>query len=639
MDVAVFLQSIKGQPWYRDQIAHLEMLPPREAVVQSLPDFLHPSLAASLRSLGIQHLYSHQAESISLLRDGKDTVVATPAASGKSLCYHIPVIQAVLEDSSCRALYLYPTKALAQDQYRSLGSLVPAQSRIRYGVYDGDTPPEERVALRRSCHILLSNPDMLHVGVLPNHRAWARFLQGLRYVVVDEAHVYRGVFGSHVAQVLRRLRRLCHRYGSSPRFVLASATIANPQELAQTLVGLPFTAVTQSGSPAGPKAFIFWNPPLENSARHTRRSAAGEAIRLLVELLKMRARSIAFVRTRTLAELVARAVRDALLEIDREVAQRVSPYKGTYLPEERRRIEQELFRGELLSVVATSALELGIDIGGLDATIIVGYPGSVASAWQQAGRSGRRSEESLAVLTGRNDPLDQFLMENPGFFFERPHEQALIGPENPHILGPHLLCAAYEAPLVKADEEFFGPSSRDLVREMEEQGLLHRHQGRWHVSPDLAYPAEGVNIRSATSRTFTVVERDSGRVLETVDEPSVYSQLHPGAVYLHQGETYDVVDLDLKSRAAILVQKDLPYYTRPRELADLRIVAVRQQRRAPGANVYLGEVEVSHTVVGYVKLAHFADQVLGQEPLNLPPYQFRTVAVWWGIFPTASFTT
>ncbi|MBI2936455.1 MAG: DEAD/DEAH box helicase, partial [Chloroflexi bacterium] len=562
---------------------------------------LHPLLQQHLEALGLARLYSHQVEAIDALLRGEHVVVATPAASGKSLCYHIPVLQALLEERAARALLIYPTKALAQDQQRSLTNLAPPQARLNHAIYDGDTPLHQRAAIRRSSQILLTNPEMLHVGILPNHHRWARLFQRLRYVVVDEAHLYRGVFGSHMANLLRRLRRLCQRYGADPRFVLCSATIGNPDELAERLIGLPFRAVTQDGAPYGGKSFAFWNPPLIDEKKSTRRSAASEAVLLFTALLRRQVRTLTFVRTRRMAELVFRSVQNRLREEEPSLAQRVAPYRGTYLPEERRRIERDLFEGRLLGVAATNALELGIDIGDLDATVLTGYPGSIASTWQQAGRSGRRGYLSLSILVARDNPLDQYLMRYPSFFFGRPQEHARIAPENPYILKPHLLCAAYETPLTVLDEALFGASYHSQVQELTRDGLLREVNKRWFLDSRVNYPAEQVKLRAVSSASNIVVNEESGQVLEEgIEESAAFAQLHPGAIYLHQGDSYMVKRLDLVDKAAYVDLTDVPYYTQARELVDTRILKVHGEKRAPGGSrVFLGEVEVSSQVVAY----------------------------------------
>ena len=631
MDSSAFLGHLKGLPWYRDQLVYREQVPSRMASPGSLEAPLSERLQRSLESAAVGFLYSHQTEAINALARGENVIVATPAASGKSLCYHLPVLQAILEDRASRALYIYPTKTLAQDQSNTLSALMPDGRRIRHGIFDGDTLSEDRADVRRHSQILLTNPDMLHVGILPNHRAWYQLLRGLRYVVIDEAHVYSGVFGSHVANVIRRLRRICRRLGSDPQFVLSSATIANPGEHAERLVGLPFHVVQEDGSPYGGKDFVFWNPPMIDIAKGSRRSTNSEATLIFAELLRRHVRTMTFVRSRRLAELLYVYVRDQLKESNPTIAKRVAPYRASYLPDDRRRIERDLFEGRLLGLTTTNAMELGIDVGDLDATILTGYPGSIASAWQQAGRSGRRGERSLSVLVARDDPLDQYLMRHPETFFGKTHESARTSPANPYILKPHLLCAAYEAPLTMQDTEFFGPDLLWYADELVEQGFLHTRQGRWHLVPEQRYPAQDVNIRSASSRFYTLVEKDSGVILETVEEMTAFQQLHPGAVYLHQGEPYLVAELDLESQTAYAAITDAPYYTQVQDFTETRVLKVFKSKPAGKTTVYLGEVSVSTHVVGFKRKAHYTEEVLGEEDVSLPTQSYETVALWFDV--------
>ena len=450
-------------------------------------------------------------------------------------------------------------------------------------------------------------------------------------MVLDEAHVYRGVFGSHVANVLRRLRRICQIYGSSPRFILCSATIANPGDLAQQLTGLSFKVMDRDGSPHGGKQFALWNPPIVDEAKSSRRSANTEAATLFSELVCREIRTITFVRTRKVAELVYLYARGQLEEKRPELAGSISPYRATYLPEDRRRIERALFSGDLMGVATTNALELGIDVGSLDAAVITGYPGSIAITWQQAGRSGRRNEESLAILVGRDNPLDQYIMNHPQAFFGRPVENALVSPENPHLLQPHLLCAAYESPLALQDEELFGSCFAEQVDGLERRGLLRNSGGKWYITPAVDYPAETVNIRSTSSHSYLVVEESSGTILETVDDASAFHQLHPGNIYLHQGDPYLVKRLDQDSRTAYLEPNDGAYYTQAKDVTDIRIRGVRRARIAGGVSVYLGDVEVTNQVLGYMKRKPFTEEVIGEEHLDLPPRVFNTVALWFDI--------
>ena len=485
--------------------------------------------------------------------------------------------------------------------------------------------------MRRYSRILITNPDMLHLGILPNHRSWHQLLRGLRYVVLDEAHVYRGVFGSQVANVMRRLRRLCRRFGSDPQFILCSATIANPGEHAQRLVGLPFHVIEEDGSPYGGKDFIFWNPPMIDLAKGSRHSTNSEAALLFAELLRRQVRSMTFVRSRRMAELLYVYVRDQLKESDPTIAGRVAPYRASYLPEDRRRIERDFFEGRLLGLTTTNAMELGIDIGDLDATILTGYPGSIASAWQQAGRSGRAGERSLSMLVAQDNPLDQYLMRHPEAFFGKPHETARISPANPYILKPHLLCAAYEAPLTMDDTEFFGPDLLWYADELVKEKLFHPRWGRWHLTPEVTYPAQDVNIRSTSTHFYTLVEGESGVVLETVEEMSAFLQLHPGSIYLHQGEPYLIKDLDLDSRTAYAAKTDAPYYTEVRDFTETRVLNVLKEKPAGRTTVYLGGVNVSTSVVGFKRKAHLTGEVLGEEYVSLPPQSYDTIALWFDV--------
>ncbi|MBI4295500.1 MAG: DEAD/DEAH box helicase [Chloroflexi bacterium] len=638
MDTTAFLQHLRSLPFYRDQIVHVEHITPQAASYENLEKPLPTEIQDIIQKQGLFPFYSHQAEAINKARQGKNVIIATASASGKSLCYNIVTAEALLTAPAARALYLFPTKALAQDQLRAIHQLFyPAVFKLEeMATFDGDTPSEERAEIRKRARLILSNPDMLHVGILPNHQTWSRLLRHLKYVVVDEAHTYRGVFGSHVADVLRRLRRVCRFYGSNPQFILSSATIANPGEHAVRLVGLPFEVVDRDGSPHGGKEFVFWNPPLIDEAKSSRRSANSEATNLFTELVGDGVRSLTFARTRRLTELIYIHSKRKLAETDRELAERIKPYRAGYLPKERRQIEQELFSGRLTGVVATTALELGIDIGDLDATVLTGYPGSIASTWQQAGRSGRRKGWSLSFLIGLSGPLDQYFMRHPEFFFRKGFENALVNPGNPYILRAHLLCAAWEVPLSVSDEKFFDEA---YVRERDElvrQGLLRERNGRWFLSPSIAYPAQGINIRSTSGENYFIMDTSTNSLLETVESSVAFFQIHPGAIYLHQGESYRIAKLDLATRTAYAAPTDATYYTQTKELTDLRILKVSREQSFGQVKVFLGEVEVTTTVVGFKKKAQFTEEVLGEEPLELPPQHFATVALWFDIPPGAT---
>jgi len=637
VDSAGFIHHLTAQPDYRDQISHIESIPSRKATFGELDRPLPQILLDCLESNGLWPLYSHQAAAVNAARQGRNVMVATSSASGKTLCYNLPVLESLVNEKSSRALYLFPTKALAQDQLRSLhNQFCPDLIRTEdCATFDGDTPQSERSEIKKNSRILITNPDMLHLGILPNHPSWSRLLRRLKYVVVDEAHMYRGVFGSHVACVLRRLRRLCEVYGSRPQFICCSATIANPGEHAEKLLGLPFTVVSNDGSPHGGKDFIFWNPPLMDDKKETRRSANSEATFLFTELVQQEIRTLTFTRTRRLTELIFNYSRQKLAQIDHRLADRIKPYRAGYLAEDRRRIEKELFTGKLLGVVATTALEVGIDIGDLEATVLTGYPGSISSTWQQAGRSGRSRQKSLSFLIGTDNPLDQYFMRHPEDFFRRNFENALINPDNAYILQAHLACAAWEMPLSDHDLAYFGPALNWETVIMEKDGLLRQRNGKWYFPPDIAYPAQNINIRSASGRNYAIINTSSNSLLETIEPAMAFYQVHPGAVYLHQGDTYLVTQLDLDNRTAWVEPAEVNYYTRTSELSDLRILhEARRHTRGP-VTVCVGEVEVNSSVIGYRKKAQLTEEIIGEEPLNLPPQLFNTVSLWFDLPPQA----
>jgi len=631
MNTSAFLDHLRGLPSYRDQIVHHQHLTSSEASYGQLAEPLSPALESVLDRFHLLPLYRHQAAAINAARSGENVVIATPAASGKTLCYNLVVLNAMLTDKGSRALYLFPTKALAQDQLRSLQQLTSGL-RVKHATFDGDTPNWQRSEIKRSANIVLSNPDMVHLGVLPNHRSWWRLLSQLKYVVIDEAHVYRGVFGSHVANVLRRLKRLCAHYGSQPQFICCSATIANPKEHAERLCGVPFQPITEDGSPHGGKDFVFWNPPLIDEAKSVRRSANSETTLLLTELMRSGIRSLAFARTRRLTELIYLYVREQLAESP-ELGQRIKPYRAGYLPEERRQIERELFQGRLLAAVATTALELGIDIGDLDATVLSGYPGSIASTWQQAGRSGRGREDSLSFLIGLDNPLDQYFMRHPEVFFGQSYEHALIDPKNQYILKPHLLCASWELPLTDGDQEFFAGDLEQAMAELEGEGFLRQRGRRWYPAPTVTYPAQDINIRTTSAESYGLVDVSTGCLLETVESAVALFQLHPGAIYIHQGESYLVTELDLISRTAYCQPADAAYYTQAKDITDLRMLKISQEKDFGQGRVHLGEVEVTTRVIGFRKKRVFTEEVIAEEPLDLPPQSFNTVALWFDIPP------
>ena len=641
MDAASFLHHLISLPDYRQQIAHIERIPHQGAILGKLDNPLHPSLKTCLESVGISALFSHQAKALNAILAGKNVMIATPSASGKTLCYHLATLDALVHRRNSRALYVFPTKALAQDQLRSLRQIAqPLSLRSRneaislqaMATFDGDTPQDERANIRRQARVVLTNPDMLHLGILPNHQSWSRLFRNLKYVVIDETHIYRGVFGSHVGNVLRRLRRLCAFYCSNPQFICCSATIANPREHAQNIVGLPFEAVVEDGSPHGEKYFAFWNPPLINETKTGRRSSNSEAAVLLKELVQKEIRSLVFASTRKLTELIYIYTQEQLPSSLRD---KISPYRAGYLPEDRRRIEHQFFEGELLGLVATTALELGINIGDLDATVLTGYPGSIASTWQQAGRSGRSTHSSLSFLIGLENPLDQYLMHNPDYLFSRNFDNAIINPGNPYILKPHLLCAAWEKPLDTKDEEFFGPTMGTMLAELEQEGKLRKREETWHPTTAISYPAQDINIRSTSGQNYAVIDGQDGQLLETVEASVAFFQVHPGAIYLHQGESYLIKELDLARRIAWAELKPVDYYTQTMETHDIRIAKTIKEKDCGEVKVYFGDVDVTIRVVGFKRYKQFTEEVITEEYLDLPPQNFATKALWFDLPRTA----
>jgi DEAD/DEAH box helicase domain-containing protein len=633
MDTSAFIKYITGQSSYNGQIAHLENIPPREGLYSETKQPLNPDVESVLRKKRIYPLYLHQAQAIDIARSGENVMIATSSASGKSLCYNIPIIEEIISNPASRALYLFPTKALAQDQLGKLHYMFAPKfiGKQQAVTFDGDTPQTERSEIKKQARIVLTNPDMLHVGILPNHDDWIKFLHNLKYVVIDEAHSYRGVFGSHVALIMRRLRRICQKYDANPQFICCSATIDNPCEHAEKLVGLPFEVVSEDGSPHGAKDFVFWNPPVTDVVRGTRHSSNSEATGLFTELVRHNIRTLAFTRTRRLTELIYNFSRQKLEEISPAHAKRIKPYRAGYLAEQRRQIEQELLNGKLMGVVATNALELGIDIGDLDATVLTGYPGTIASTWQQAGRSGRGGERSLSFLVAMDNPLDQYFMRNPNAFFKKSFENALINPQNPYILNEHLLCAAWELPLGQNDKLYFGVDFTGGLSELEEEGLIRQRHGRWYPSPSVSYPAQEVNIRSASADNFALIDASTNSLLETVEAGFAIMQVHPGAIYLHQGDAYLVTSLDMKARIARCEPAKTNYYTVTKELTDLTVLKKLKEKQCGKTQVCLGEVEVITVVTGFKKKAQYTEEVLGEEPLDLPPQRLRTVALWFDV--------
>ncbi len=630
-------------------VTHVEHVPPRAGEVVPWPAWVPEALRAALAGRGVEAPWRHQVDAAELAFSGRHVVVATGTASGKSLAYQMPALATLLGDPRATVLYLAPTKALAADQLRAVTRL--DVEGVRPATYDGDTPREEREWIRQHSRFVLTNPDMLHHGVLPRHAAWGTFLRRLAYVVVDECHTYRGVFGSHVAHVLRRLRRVAARYGSAPTFVLASATSGDPADAAARLTGLPVEAVTGDASPRGAVTFALWEPPLlppaadlrapdpatagsaDDVGPPVRRSAVRETADLLADAVAAGVRTLAFVRSRRGAEVVATMTRRALDEAVPGLGDRVAAYRAGYLREDRRAIERALLSGELLGLASTNALELGVDLVGLDAVVICGYPGTRASLWQQAGRAGRAGGEALAVLVARDDPLDTYLVHHPEALFGRPVEATVLDPTNPYVLGPQLCCAAAEAPLTAADLALFGGApAQEAVVGLVASGALRRRPSGWYWT-HRGRPE--VDLRGTGGEPVVVVEAATGRLLGTVDPGSSHFMLHPGAVYLHQGVSYVVDDLDLDDAVALVHPEEPDWTTHARDVTSLSVVSVRSYVDAGPVGLFLGEVDVTNQVVSYQRRRIGSGEVLDTRPLDLPARELRTVAVWFTVSPAA----
>ncbi|TYP84771.1 DEAD/DEAH box helicase [Blastococcus xanthinilyticus] len=620
---------LTGTPEEEQPVTHVHHVPVRESRTAGWPAWTDTGLRGRLEAGGVRSLYAHQVAAAELARAGRHVVVATGTASGKSLAYQLPALTTLAEDPRACVLYLAPTKALARDQLASVAAL--ADPSVRPAAYDGDTPAEERDWVRRHSRWIVTNPDMLHRGILPAHQRWSSTLRRVAYVVIDECHSYRGVFGSHVGHVLRRLRRICRRYGADPVFVLASATVADPAAAATRLVGEDVVAVTDDGSPRPGATFALWEPPLtERTGEHgapLRRSAAADAAGLLADLVERGARTLAFVRSRRSAESVAEQARRILRDRGRgDLVRRVDSYRGGYLPEERRELERALSSGDLLGVATTNALELGIDIAGLDAVVLAGYPGTLASLWQQAGRAGRAQRESLVVFVARDDPLDHYLAHHPRAVFGRPVEATVTDPANPYVLGPQLCCAAAELPLVPADlPDFGGPVAEAQLAELVAAGQLRRRPAGWYWAgrgrPD-------VDIRGSGDEPVAIIEAGTGRLLGTVDGGAAHATVHEGALYVHRGETFVVEEYAVEDACAAVRPESPDWTTVARDVTDLAIAGIEQTRRLGPVTAHTGVVDVTNQVVAYQRRRLGTGEVLAEFPLDLPARQLRTKAVW-----------
>ena len=628
MNLEQMLDYFKASDRIMKNITSWVELPAREAVYNEFPDFIDDRIRAALERRGVRRLYSHQAGAIQAVHDGNSVVVVTPTASGKTMCYNIPVLDAILKDEESRALFLFPTKALSQDQTAELHELITeAGVDVKTFTYDGDTPQTARKAIRQAGHIVVTNPDMLHSGVLPHHTKWTKLFENLKFVVIDEIHHYRGVFGSHLANVLRRLRRICNFYGSDPIFICCSATIANPAELASRITGAEVKLIDNNGAPTAKKHIIFYNPPLVNKELGIRRSSMLEAEGLAETLIRNNVQTIVFTRSRLNVEVLVTYLKD-IYHGSREGDRRVRGYRGGYLPNLRREIEKGLREGSITGVVSTNALELGIDIGALEACIICGYPGAIASTWQQAGRSGRRSGVSAAILVASSSPLDQYIINNPDYFFGKSPENGLINPDNLVILYNHMKCAAFELPF-EAEEKFGVETTAEILSFMEEARLVRHVGDRWHWMSDV-FPADDISLRSASNENFIIIDITEPKpvVIGETDRFSAPMLLHEEAIYMHEGVQYQVEKLDFDDKKAYVRRVNVDYYTDANLAVDLKVIDEFRSDTGKPVHRSSGEVSVSSLVTMFKKIKLHTHENIGSGPVTLPELEMHTTSYW-----------
>lgn len=630
MNTGQLLDYLKHNPDFASNVTHWQVMPARPAKYDDYPDCFDPALRAVLESRGVKRLYSHQRRALDLAQAGKDFVVITPTASGKTMCYNLPVLSEILRDNESRALYLFPTKALSSDQVAELYEIIKAMDApIKAFTFDGDTPVSARKAIRQAGHIVVTNPDMLHAGILPHHTKWVKLFENLKYIVIDEIHAYRGVFGSNLANVIRRLKRICEFYGSHPQFICCSATIANPRELAERLTGRPMELIDESGAPTGEKHVIFYNPPVVNRQLNIRDSALKQTFGISRLLLKNGVHSIVFARSRLMVEVLARRLKDQCRNALGE-APNVRAYRGGYLPSLRHQIEQELRAGQVDIVVSTNALELGIDIGRLDVCVLCGYPGTIASTWQQAGRAGRRQGVSALIMVATSSPLDQYIIAHPEYFFSQPPEHALINPDNLYILLNHFKCAAYELPF--EDGEQFGDveATPELLEYLCEQNILNHVGNRYYWTAE-EFPQAGISLRSASDQNFMIIDISvpgKRRVIGEMDRFTVPMLLHQYAIYLHEGRQYQVEELDFDDKKAYVRAVDVDYYTDANLTVTMKVLDVFREKPGVMAKA-AGEVLVSSIVTLFKKMKLDTQENLGWGPVTLPELEMQTTACWW----------
>lgn len=628
-----WVARLKKNKSFNSNAAAVVEIPAKAGDWEDYPSWVDPKLQSVLKKRGVEQLYKHQAQAIRFVRNAQDIVLVTPTASGKTLCYNLPVLQNLLEEPETRALYLFPTKALAQDQMHEIYSLITdLHADIKTFTYDGDTPDEARQAIRKQGHIVVTNPDMLHAGILPHHTKWQKLFMNLKYIVIDELHIYRGIFGSHFANVIRRLVRICRFYGADPVFICCSATVANPREHAEKILERKVALLDKSGAPTAAKTFILYNPPLVNRELGIRQSAMTPTRKIASDLIANDIQTIVFATSRLHVEVLTKYLKDKFVRTRPRDDHFVTGYRGGYLPNLRREIENGLRTREVMGVVSTNALELGIDIGNLEACIMAGYPGSIASTWQQAGRAGRRSGRSLSILIARSNPLDQFIMENPDYFFALSPEHCRINPDNLLILLHHIKSAAFELPFEKG-EKFGGENLEEFLQYLEEKGVLHKSNDRWHWAAE-NYPADEVSLRSINPENVVVVDTtDAGkhRVIAEVDWDSAFTALHDDAIYMMESEQYHVDKLDLEGKKAYVRKVDSDYYTDAMTYTNVRVIDSFDNSRDAGAIVEHGEVQVVRKVVGYKKIKFYTSENLGYGDVNLPEKDMHTTSYWFTI--------
>jgi DEAD/DEAH box helicase domain-containing protein len=622
------IQSLRSDPKFMASVAHWQVIPAREGRFTDFPPELDERILSALRARGIERLFSHQDKAYREVRRGANIVVVTPTASGKTLAYNLPVLQTLIEKPQAKAMYMFPTKALSQDQQAELNEiLLGGELPVRIFTYDGDTPRSIRVSVREEGRVVITNPDMLHTGILPNHPKWIKFFQALRFVVIDEIHTYRGVFGSHLTNLIRRLKRVCSFYGIRPQFICCSATIGNPEALAEKIIEEPVTLIAENGAPAGQRHFVFFNPPLVDRVQGIRRGVVKESQRLATRLLKAGVKTIVFARSRLRTELIAGYIRDSLknLYTDNERI-RVASYRGGYLPNERRSIERGLRGGEIRGVVSTNALELGIDIGGLDASILAGFPGTIASTWQQAGRAGRRSELSLSILVASSSPIDQYIIRHPEYFFSSSPESGWVDPDNVYVLSDQLKCAVFELPF--EERESLAERYREVLDYLEEHGVIRYTGGKWFWS-DRSYPAEKVGLRSCAPGNLVIVDTTRGRqnVIGEMDRPSAKLMLYDEAIYLHRGDQYIVKKLDLENQRCYVAETDVNYYTDSIVKTDIKVLEQDDRKSTSGMEAVIGDILVRTQATKFKKLKFVTHENVGYGEIDLPPEEMHTRSV------------